>query len=381
VGWAASILGPGSRVGAGVGNLAVENFRSPGKDDRSVVLSALQAWSATGGELHFETNRHYDLGDLRTGEAALPITDMSNATIIGNGATLSCRSLAGQTHLFLIRRCQGLALNGLNATDRGVRLDRDWQGMNFVHIDGSAGPTRQVEIKEVTVRGAVSLLTVSGQTPDGQRTSGITLRRCSAINCYYGANFQENGDDALIELIAENCRRAYFPYGVDNHDVKLEVIADDSCVGANACILIKTYTRDTNNIRVQANFRGSNRWIYMVKLENQQQPNRVQHIQGVVVTIKIARGVMLNGAELAWAPPLLEPQHTGEVRLSHANKICIVGNFGLLWPHVATIVRNAGQTAEITIEDIYRGNRRKSTNKRGSQLLSNGNHLAVTTAA
>jgi hypothetical protein len=267
---AAGALAAASGVRAASPPIAVEAFRRPGASDASAVAAAVAALVASGGgTLLFAPGRTYDLGRVDTPGFAIHLHHLRDARIEGNGATLTCETRGnGKTQMFLVQNCHGLTFANLNARDRGTDLRRDWKGMDFVHIESTAGPSSRIALENVSVTDAVSVLTCSGDV-SSPRVQEITLRGVSAKRCYYGLNFQENGDDVSGDFTAANCRRAYFPYGVSGHNLQLDISHDGTTPGADACILIARKERDTQDIRVRARFTGALPWSNLVHLVQQ----------------------------------------------------------------------------------------------------------------
>lgn len=262
----------------------VETYRDGSRSDIEIVRSAIAALIRYGtGTLRFEAGRTYHLGGMHAPNPFLHLHDLRDAVIDGNGAQLLCNTLGfGKTQLFLVQRCKRLIVRNFRSRDASVNLWREWQGMDFIHLETSGGPIQDIMVDSVEVDGAVSLLTCSGQR-DTPRATRLRFSRLVARNCYYGLSFQENFDDVSGDLTAVNCRRAYIAYGVTNHTISLDIQHDRTSPGANACIMIKRYTRDTQRLSIFARFSGQLSWDSLVKLE--QQPSGTD--QGAISDIKL----------------------------------------------------------------------------------------------
>jgi hypothetical protein len=256
--------------------------------DRQTVQAALDDMGRHGGgALEFEPGRTYHLGPISPPNPVFRVRDLHGAELRGNGATLICDTTgSGKTQMFLVQRCTKLRFAGFKGRDLGVNLNQDWKGMDFIHLETTAGPIADISLDSIEVEDAVSLLTCSG-TGNEQRATGIRLSNLIARRCYYGLSFQENGDDVSGDLKAINCRRVYFPYGVRRHDVKLDIWHDLISPGADACILIKRYRRDTGDIRVAAHFAGALAWSNLVKLEQQPQGDEIGVIENISLDLEI----------------------------------------------------------------------------------------------
>lgn len=247
----------------------VEALRRAGASDAAVIrLGLAELARRGGGVLTLAGGRTYDLGRVQSPGFVFHLRGMREARIEGNGATLVCETIgSGKTQMFLVQNCHGITFSNLVARDRGADIRRDWKGMDFVHLEGGGGPSSRIALENVSVEDAVSVLSSSG-TGNG-RISGITLTNVVAMRCYYGLNFQENGDDVRGALTARNCRRAYFPYGVTGHNLQFDIHHDGAGPAADACILIARKERDTSNITVRARFSGVLPWTNLVHLVQQ----------------------------------------------------------------------------------------------------------------
>jgi hypothetical protein len=222
-------------------------------------------------------------------ESLFVLRDLHGAELRGNGARLICETLRGQTQMFLVQRCSDLRITGFEGFDRGADLNVEWKGMHFIYLETTAGPIARITIENVAVNQAVSLLTCAGQV-DSARASGIRFKDLVARNCYYGLSFQENGDDVVGNLTSTNCRRTYFPYGVRRHTVELDISHDGRGPGADACILIKRYARDTGDIAVRARFHGVLEWSNLVNLSQEPPVGQTGVIENVTVQLAVDPG-------------------------------------------------------------------------------------------
>lgn len=280
-----SLLLPSAcRARSGPLRVEVESFRGRGYSDRATIALALEAIrDAGGGELHFAPLREYRLGPVRPGEAVFVVKGFANTTLAGHGAHLLCETIGyGKSQLMLVQRCRGLTVTDVNASDLGTDLTMDWRGMDFLHCDATAGPLGDVALRNVHVRQAVSALTVTGGK-DTPRASDFTVSNLRATDCYYGLTFQENGDGVRGDFSARNCRRAYIAYGIRDHALTLDIEHDGRGPGADACLLIKRYQRDTAAISLAARFSGVLAWRNLAKLEHQHPAG----VRGMIDTIAL----------------------------------------------------------------------------------------------
>jgi hypothetical protein len=255
--------------------------------DREVLQAAFAAWDqAAGGSFVFGAGRTYDIGRLERGAPPFLIDGAVGASIIGAGARIRCDTVANIAPVFLVKRSRGLRIVDLRLHDRGYRPRVDWHGAVFVYVDGAAGAVSDVALTRLEADRAVALLICAGQHPR-ERIRGLTLDEVVARNCYYGVNCQENGDDLQCSMRAHNCRRAYFSYGVSGHRAKLAITGDRGGVGANACIVIARFERDTSDIAVEARFAGELAWGNLVQFMQKPTRGGVPRMTDVLVQIDV----------------------------------------------------------------------------------------------
>lgn len=277
----------------------VDQFGAMGddrSDDRDAIQAAITYWCRVGGTLRFTPDARYFLGYFRgPSERIFMIDHVRDAVIDGRNATLRAHSSGQrcQTYLFTFRDFRNLTIRSLLATDSGTDIHVEWRGLYFVSPDANLGDCDGLYITDVTVTDAVAFLYAAGTLP--QRVRNIRLRNCTAIRCYYGAVFAENGDDADIELSAVNCRRAYFCYGVANHKARLTVSHDGSSVGADACCLIKRYVFDTKAIDIDIRLVGdASTFSNLVKLEHQPTSGGLSSISDISIDFASIRAIGLD---------------------------------------------------------------------------------------
>ncbi len=293
LGWGAA-LASAPALAYAASTLLASSFRGAGRTDRDVLQAAFDALR-TGrfDTLVLEAGRTYELGYLAPSEFALRLRNVRGVSIKGNGASLLCTtSRKGQTQMILVQACSDISISDLSGEDRGADIHQNWRGMDFIHCDGTAGPTVGLRLSNIRVDGAVSLFTCTGSGSPGEaRSGGFLFSGLVARNCYYGVSFQENGDDATIDLATYECRRSYIGYGVARHAVDLRVRKGRASPAADACVLIKRYRRDTSNITVRASFEGTMVYPNFYKLEHQVKRGESGVIRNIDLSLDLAAGV------------------------------------------------------------------------------------------
>ncbi|MEK6260684.1 MAG: hypothetical protein AABP62_18955 [Planctomycetota bacterium] len=229
-------------------------------NDQVAVAAAFEAVRAAGGgRIEFNAGRTYNLGPLsNTGAAGVSVLNLRNATIDGNGAELVVNTTGNfLTAVIQLTGAQNVRLNNLRFRDVGTDLTVDWRGAAGVQLIGSSVESGKVLLDRCSGDRLVYLFTCADHLT--ARIKGITLRDCSVSNSYYGINCQNNGDGLRATgFRAENIRRAYFVYGIEDHDVDLSIQHDGVALGHfSACIIGNQGQRDTRGIRIKARFLGN----------------------------------------------------------------------------------------------------------------------------
>lgn len=137
-------------------------------------------------------------------------------------------------------------LNYSRADSRGIipfTLDAfgaDWRGITFDGIKGEDCYTPFVCATQSTTR-----------------VRGIHIKQLIAIDCNRGANFQNQGDDVVIDqLYCERVERAYFAYGVTGHRVNIFTRENYGTTGSvNIARAVGGY--DTTDIRINYHSRDN----------------------------------------------------------------------------------------------------------------------------
>ena len=263
------------------------NFRRYGAvgdgttNDLTAVQNAFAVIVAAGdGAIYGYADDVYYLGTMSSsaGTILASVTGLQNCTVYGNGCTFKTNTNVAGTlfgNVFKFIDCDNVALYDCNFTDSGFDQSQkglpNWQASHSVNVTVS-GTTDHAGFSmfncEASHTGSLFACIQGG----GGRFSNINLRGCRTLNCTYGPNFQENGDDAIIDMYVLNPVRAYFPYGITNHVVDLHVRNDggNANAGANALCELKRYQYDTRAIKLRVNFKGNSAlWGCIVNLETQ----------------------------------------------------------------------------------------------------------------
>lgn len=192
---------------------------------------------------------------------------LRNVRFVGEGATISCRSLHGQNSMLVLAGCQDVSVEGITFRDYGLKREINWLGAAAVRLvnDGAAG-CENIEVKNCNFESVLSAI-VCRVFDARARNRGLTLTNLSVSQSYYGFSFQDSCDDVVGRALRCNdVKRSYFPYGVSNHDIELDT-ANNSTGFTD--VLIKTYEKDTVGLRVKVRCRGKRSGDAIVALDHQ----------------------------------------------------------------------------------------------------------------
>ena len=188
----------------------------------------------------------YWLGTLPSPDVLLPLRRRRNVLIEGHGARLVCNTTAPVVPtFFLIESCSHVTIAGLGFADKGADPTRKYRGAVAVRLSADRSPCRVITLANLSGDGLVALVIANATE---HRCSNITIRDCSIENAYYGLNFQNNGDLVTADLYSRNVRRAYFPYGVQFHEISL---VSSDLANASAHVLVKCYSLPTRYISLR----------------------------------------------------------------------------------------------------------------------------------
>lgn len=251
---------------------------TPGTTNMLAAITAAfsQALQSGGANIQFLSNAAYFVGTIsNAGSILANVTGLSNITIYGNGAQITCNTTVasgvGSPRIFDCWNWENVTIDNLWASDTGFDITQTWKGAQlFMFSMSDATDRKRVTIQNCRFKNLVTPVafwTAGGGTG---RYRGIKITGCVFDTCYNGPSFQEQGDEAEIDVTLINCLRNYFPYGCYGHNANLHVWHDGTSQGANAAIDIKRYANDTRDIRVRADFHGFvSQFGSLVNLETQ----------------------------------------------------------------------------------------------------------------
>jgi len=233
--------------------------------DTSAIRRAIDAATRTAGSVlvRFPAGEYW-LGES-SGEPFLPVIDAAHLVFEGAGARLRCRTRKGAPPVFYLRGAHDIAFRGLTFVDEGLERNVQSHGASAIYLSGeSVRATRDIRITSCDFERMLSAVLAAGPR---SRVTGITLDSMVVRHSYYGLLFQNNGDHVRgTRLRFVDCRRSYFPYGVDDHEIDFDSEANQT---GSTDILIKAYSRPTTRLRIRARSTGKGRGDAIVAFEHQ----------------------------------------------------------------------------------------------------------------
>lgn len=223
-------------------------------DDTDEIRAAVAALNLAGGGILFFPPGSYKVfsdvsySSVGPSDALAVFSGLSGVRIEGYGATLITTRTQKQTlevfNVFVFDGCANVSMAGLNGVGHAASGTADiLQGGNFVVLRGAC---RNVDV-EATLSGfnagLMAIPAAWGTSPqpadltdDTKRSRGIRFA-LDVTNCGYGVNFQFSGDDVQGTVVSNGAYRSYFPYGVRDHDVRV-----DSRNHVGSDVLLKAYS-------------------------------------------------------------------------------------------------------------------------------------------
>lgn len=267
--------------------IRVSDLRRPGITDMELLSLAFRLWEEKGGgSLILESGVSYDLGVIRHNTPIFKVGGLRRATLHGNGAKLRLKTDdTFQSKVLEFSRFEQVYIKDVSFYDAGYDERQNGTGAFCIIANGSSGKAQGLRLENIEVESALGALLIYGGP---HRVSGIQFSSgCLFKHCYYGLNCMENGDRVSGGFSAVNPRRAYFVYGVSDHDLNVHIKHDGSSAGASACFLIKRYGRDTRSIRLRMTFEGALVWTSGVTIEHQPIRSTILSLPSIVEDIDL----------------------------------------------------------------------------------------------
>lgn len=327
----------------------VHRYGASGDGSTNDLTAVTRAFSVLvqegGGKIEFAEGRTYNLGTIADASAILiEIEGLENCTIEGNGAELltntTVQSSSAIPKIIEITDPNRLVFRNLRFRDTGTDTSVDTRGPRCLSFTASgASDCGDIVLENVVATDMVQLFDTFFTAASTGRVRNISLVNCRATDCYYGIACREQGDYlSAVNFVAENCRRAYFAYGVTGHDVDLKISHDGVSPGANACVLVKRFVFDTKCIKIRASFHGTcTEYGGFVVLETQPTSGTAPAlIDDVDIDLHLSDATL----EIDTIPVRIRAYNEAGVLQSTTDdrfdRISIRGNFGAWLPSTAT---------------------------------------------
>ena len=242
-------------------------------DARQIREALRLARETVGGATVFFPPGDYFLG-AADDAVLLDLEGARDVRIAGERATLTCRSVNGQSTMLNLAGCRNITIEGLAFRDRGLNREINWLGAAAIRLsNGERSGCENIVINNCTFDSVLAAVVCRRTENDLRvRTRNIRLSDLTVRRSYYGFSFQDNGDDVVgRRLRCDDVKRSYFPFGVANHDIELETI--NNATGFTD-VLIKCYNGDTSRLSVKVKCRGKRGGDAIVALDHQHQQGR-----------------------------------------------------------------------------------------------------------
>lgn len=200
-------------------------------DDRAALTICFGVWRApvlTAGKIYY-------CGLVTSNAAVFSFSGVGSVVIDFNGASITCETSGGNYNaaLFELDDVDGFTLYNPKVSDAGFDQGATWKGITVVRLHPANGVVRNVNLFGVDFANVVTSIDTDTSANRAYRINIDGQVR----NAYYGINLGNNGDDVYMALLAYNCVRSYFCYGVVRH--RGFVTSDTHAAAGNADFLVK----------------------------------------------------------------------------------------------------------------------------------------------
>lgn len=229
------------------------------------LTTFLNTAAGQGVTVNFRPGATYKIWRAGTTPAILMnLVGLQGVTFNFNGAKFTTDNLfspQGIPLVILLTNCQRITINDPWYVQTAFTTLDDTKGGQFISIGDSSSsggtfPSSGIEVNNLQQNGGRVGFAVSPNTFEDTSANGISLINATVANVYYPMSFQGGGDNFFARGIhCTNSGRAYFPYGVSNHDVELWTDAggqfNNINIATRANPLFSYKRRSTSNIRVK----------------------------------------------------------------------------------------------------------------------------------
>lgn len=270
-----------------------ESFRASGDTDREVAQKAFDALATLGGRLVFPRGGAFDFGSFPSTAIAVDISGLRDCVVDFNGCSFTCAVSSGIVPMFYFSNFENIHL--MNGSGVQSNHGSTENGAKFIVLDASdsGDPGRSgVRFTNMSATTMSTFIGIQGQSPYANRISDIVIDPdCYCEETFYGLTCTEQGDNISGGFTARNCGREFFPYGINNFDLTITVIHDDTSPAVETGTLIKRYTRNTTNGKLRLVLEGAlNPTGNLVCFEHQNDSGAASIIGDIEVSIHAGEG-------------------------------------------------------------------------------------------
>jgi hypothetical protein len=247
--------------------VSVKDFGAVGNgvaDDTAAINAAIASIPASGGIVLFPSGVYKLVGTSVnfTRRSHIPILSKQNIHLIGYGATLqstySAANINDLAEVIHVDSSDNIVVEGFEITTQFTRASGASTPSDYacraISVGTSTANAKNFAMRDIACNTAMALFTTFSSAT--YRLQNIIVENCSIDVCYYGVNFQGNGDNARIENLQTNrVNRTYFVYGVTNHVVNYVSAGQD--VPFHDCLISAVEGTITTDIDVRASIRNS----------------------------------------------------------------------------------------------------------------------------
>lgn len=247
------------------------NAQGNGSNEKDKLKAAWALASALKLPLYLGADKTYHLGTMSGTVEETVFTGNGPPKVYGKDVKLTVTnhgSTPKAAYIFILNSYDGVVFEGITVEATNPQYAVNTNGIFawaiFTH---PTLPARNLTLRNCIARNVLSGFTSfrSGSpTTEANRNRGVHFEGFTVDQCYYGLNAQDEGDLWTGTVTVINPRRAYFCYGVKDHDISVHVrvVPGGNTDGANGCIIVGNLSGEASgNMRVRATFEGDlGRW-------------------------------------------------------------------------------------------------------------------------
>lgn len=190
------------------------------------------------------TYKVWPTGTLAGGEVLVSLSGRDGLTIDGRGASISIEDTfdTGEVAvLFKLDNCSNITIKNFDITGEGTLSTSI--GYKFLEMTNG---THNVRVENITQDGGLLGIVCARGLAEAESTKvkNVVIKNYKVDNCAYPLSFQNSGDHVEVHAEIGDHQRAYFPYGVRNHDINLEL--QDGGTSPTCNLTVLGYDNTTN---------------------------------------------------------------------------------------------------------------------------------------